>query len=134
MSNSGLECVGSCLQRCSEYQRGEMRQRTPPRAAADVPHGEGSGHSCTGTEAARAFNPHPEPARADPEPSSSPDGERLRAGSGPNPTPCPALPFAESPWQPQQEPGSFQMGEMLLVAQFPSRLGRQDTFPVLLQG
>lgn len=26
MSNSGLECVGSCLQCCSEYQRGEARQ------------------------------------------------------------------------------------------------------------
>lgn len=30
MSNSGLECVGSCLQCCSEYQRGEARQGTPP--------------------------------------------------------------------------------------------------------
>lgn len=26
MSNSGLECVGSCLQCCSEYQRGEARR------------------------------------------------------------------------------------------------------------
>lgn len=30
MSNSGLECIGSCLQCCSEYQRGEARRGKPP--------------------------------------------------------------------------------------------------------
>lgn len=59
MSNSGLECAGSCLQRCSEYQRGEARPGTPPPPWLTRPRREGCRHSCAGTDPGRARNPRP---------------------------------------------------------------------------
>lgn len=138
MSNSGLECVGSCLQCCSEYQRGEARRGTPPCAAANLPHREGSRRSCAGTGPRRACNPLPQaltPTVPSPWmedgsqdlvlPAALPTSARSRAGT------CTGSSF---PVQHRQEPSSFQMEEKPLITQFQSLLGGQTDPPHCCRG
>lgn len=90
MSNLGLECAGSCLQRCSEYQRGEARQGTPPPRRTD-PTGRAPATAALAPNPGGLRNPRP---RA-PTPASLSPGMGMDPGISPFPLLCQALPALE---------------------------------------
>lgn len=138
MSNSGLECVGSCLQCCSKYQRGEARRGTPPCAAANLPHREGSSRSCAGTGPRRACNPLPRALTpTDPVPL---DGGQL---PGSRPSRCSAHLCPIPSWHmhgkqlPRAAPAGTQLipdGRKATYYSISKPAGRTDRSPALLPG
>lgn len=128
MSNSGLECVGSCLQCCSEYQRGEARRGTAPL----LPCPAGRLRSCAGTDPARHRDPRP-PALT---PNTIPlhgDGSRDLALAAALPTSAHSPSPSVLPVRCRQEPGSFQMGEGMSYS-ILKPAGRTERTPALLLG
>lgn len=94
-----------------EVRRGNAR-RPAPRCCSRA-HGEGSAHSCTGTDPTRALSPPTDPScllhgNGSALPAALPHAARGKR-------------FPSSP----REPSPFQLGEMPLAALFPSLLGRQ---------